>query len=95
MKGLGYILKDGQVRRSGQTIRQIDAEIQELFTTGKTTVIDHAHKFKDGSDLSIDGAQQDHVHRLFIRLRNEHDMTLTLHYSYNKKTGEVTLNNLK
>lgn len=91
MKRLQFIMTNGEVRRIGTTIRQIDKEIQELFTTGETTVVDHAHKFKDRLDLSKDGAQIDHLHRLFARMRVEHDMQLGIEYSYDKRTGKLKL----
>lgn len=54
-----------QNRRCGNTTRQVDAAVQELFTEGKVIWKDHAHTFNNMA--------QDHgFKRLLDRLRYEH-----------------------
>ena len=60
-------------RRSGNTTRQIDNAVQELFTKGETKIIDH-----HGGNLSNDLF----FNRLVNRLKSEH----RVHYEFDSQT---------
>lgn len=76
-------------RRMGNTTRQVDEWIQQLFTEGRATIIDHAD--------SPHNRANDHALRVLLdRLHFEHHLTLSkgkkpspLHYD--DKTKELTL----
>ena len=56
-------------RRCGNTTRQVDEWIQELFTKGAVSVIDHAHNDTNSANR--------HAERvLFRRLATEHELRL-------------------
>jgi len=76
-------------RRCGNTTRQIDAEIQELFKTGKTIVRDHARINKFGEIK--EGGQRLHVNMLFSRLSREHHLILKEDFTYDVISGEIKL----
>ena len=73
-------------RRLGNTTRQVDQWIQELFTDGSCTVIDHAHR--------PDNMANKHAERiLFSRLHNEHGLTFKepTPLQFDKETRTLTL----
>lgn len=61
-------------RRVGNTTRQIDQCVQELFTSGSTVVIDHAHR--------VGNKANEHQRRIFMeRLAREHRLIFREHYT--------------
>lgn len=75
-------------RRTGNTTRQVDAAIQELFMTGKTEIIDHAHEEFFGTQ--VNRAQDNLLKILFTRLQMEHNISLST-IDYNPKTKILKL----
>ena len=56
-------------RRCGNTTRQVDEWIQQLFEVGEAIIIDHAHRTGNMSNR--------HAERiLFDRLKNEHGLVV-------------------
>lgn len=72
-----------EIRRTGASTKLVDAAIQELFTTGKTTIKDH---YKYGTDLR---ANRNLFSRVLRRLNIEHhNMQYTLdHHTLTIKLG--------
>ena len=58
------LLNIGTLRGTGKTTRIVDAAIQELFTTGSVTVVDHVTLTDDNRKRTLE--------RVCKRLDNEH-----------------------
>jgi hypothetical protein len=71
-------------RRAGNSTRIIDALIQELFTTGKCGVWDHAGR--------VGNFALDHTLRILVeRLYREHNMNKNRDYNLDRKEMVITL----
>lgn len=82
--GLDYDKQDIRFgRRVGNTTRQINQEIDELFTKGSALIYDHAHRFGNM-------AQESHLRVLFRRLYNEFGLQEGKDYRYDLKTKTIT-----
>jgi hypothetical protein len=77
-------------RKVGNTTRQVDAAIQELFNTGKVKIIDHAHEEDEISGCAMNEAQNHLLSKLFGRLSTEHNFTKH-DIEYNAKTKILKL----
>ena len=87
-KQIAEIIRNG--RRCGNTTRQVDIWVQELFDTGEAYVVDHAHRSERGVPLNV--ANKYALNILFRRLYNEHALDKT-DYTYNRTTNIVKLKN--
>jgi len=83
----GSIIRYG--RGVGNTTRQINQEIDDLFTKGACYICDHAHREKDG--VPINKAQSFHLSTLFKRLAIEFKLINSKHYTFDYKTKIITL----
>jgi hypothetical protein len=61
-----------QKRRCGNSTRQIDQWIQDLFTNGKAVIIDHAHQENRG--VAVNFANRHSRKILLERLWREHSI---------------------
>ncbi len=71
-------------RRCGNTTRQINQEIDDLFTKGFAHVLDHAAR--EGNR-----AQDSHLSVLFRRLHVEFGLQEGKDYHYDSKTQTITV----
>lgn len=75
-------------RRSGRTTRIIDAAVQEFFTEGAVTTIDHFYSDRAG----MVEMNKYCTGRIVRRLEMEHEMKLNEHFKIQKsRDGLVTL----
>jgi hypothetical protein len=66
-------------RKIGNTTRQIDEEVQDLFNNGAVIIFDHAQK-PDNKAFEI------HLEKLLLRLKNEHSLTIGRGLEYDQQT---------
>jgi DNA-binding FrmR family transcriptional regulator len=81
-------------RRCGNTTRQIDAFIQDLFQTGTVTVQDHAHQ-ENGRGVPTNRANEQLVDTMLRRLRYEHKLNVYDDLEFDRKTMTITFKNNK
>ncbi len=71
-------------RKCGNTTRQVDEWVQQLFQSGSILVVDHAHR--DGN------AANQHAERvLFRRLSSEHGLEVGVNLDWDYKSRKLTL----
>jgi hypothetical protein len=75
-------IKEG--RQIGNTTRQIDQEVQDLFTQGAVVIHDHAQA---PSNFAFDI----HFEKLLLRLKNEHSITIGRGLEYDPQTKIISI----
>jgi len=76
-------LEDSILRQSGRSTREIDLYIQEFFTKGSVTIIDHYEKYVDNNKTR---PSKDLLKRFIRRIQTEHS---NVRFEVNEK--DVTL----
>jgi hypothetical protein len=70
-------------RRDGNSTRQIDEMIQELFRDGQTVVRDHAHR-ETPNGVPSNFAREHTLKTMLRRLDREHDLEMHTHLEYDR-----------